>query len=472
MQKLFRHCGNLDKRCYEQYALSEEILMEHAAIGMERIIRERFAIGSSVLIAAGKGNNGADGIALSRLLHGDYAVRLYMPFGVKSEMAKLQLTRAETIGVNTIDTIDSIDTIDVTVDALLGSGIDGGLDSDFLDMIKKLNSLNGYKLACDIPTGISTDGQVLTDAFIADMTVTMGAYKEALYLDEAKDFVGQIVRTDLGLHSSLYENDSSAFVLEESDLSLPLRTKQSTHKGSFGHAAVFCGEKDGAGIIAGTAALRFGAGLVTLVIHEKITPPPYLMTSTIVPDSATALAIGMGLGKHFESEFLQKYVVQSSLPLVLDADSFYSKELLLVTEDKERKIILTPHPKEFVSLWKIVFGEEISVSDIQKNRLEFARKFSKRFPHTVLLLKGANMLIAQSEKLYINPLGTARLSKGGSGDVLSGLIAALLAQGYSALDAAVQGSLALTAAARRYSGADYAMTSTDLIDMTAHLDKS
>jgi hydroxyethylthiazole kinase-like uncharacterized protein yjeF len=307
-------------------------------------------------------------------------------------------------------------------------------------------------------------------AFHADVTLTMGAYKEALFLDGCKDVVGKVLRVDLGMSSHFYEGESQTCLLERSDLKLPSRKEQSTHKGSFGHAAVFCGEKEGAGIISGMAATTFGAGLTTLVIHEKITPPPYLMHSTVVPENASAMAIGMGLGCHFESEFLQKYVVKSHLPIVLDADSFYHEEILAVLAQKDREIVITPHPKEFVVLWKRLTGEQLTVTQVQAKRFEMVRKFNAKYPHVTILLKGANTLIMQEERLYINPLGCSKLSKGGSGDVLSGLIVALLAQGYTAIDAAIQASLALVIAAHQYEGSSYAMLSTDLIEEIGRLE--
>lgn len=218
------------------------------------------------------------------------------------------------------------------------------------------------------------------------------------------------------------------------------------------------------------ACATFGAGITTLVVHEKITPPPYLMHATVVPKNATALAIGMGLGCHFESEFLQKYVIDSHLPIVLDADSLYNNEILALLDQRDREIVITPHPKEFVVLWKILTGEQLSVTQVQAKRFDIVRIFNARYPHVTLLLKGANTLIMQEEQLYINPLGCSKLSKGGSGDVLSGLIVSLLAQGYTGVDAAVQASLALVLAAKNYNGASYAMLPTDLVSEVAKLE--
>jgi len=467
MHKVFKNCYDLDKNCYETYGLTEDILMEHAAAGMATHIRQNFAQGSStVLIVSGTGNNGADGTVLARQLHGEYEVRLHLPFGVKSPMAKIQLERAKKLGVHSADTLEDADII---VDALLGAGLNKLLDDKMIHIVQQLNSFNGYKLACDIPTGVSSEGH-MPIAFYADVTVTMGARKEALYLDENKDAVGAIVCVNLGVSSSMYEMPTQTYILEENDIKLPSRTEQNSHKGNFGHAAIFCGEKEGAGIIAGMASTSFGAGLTTLVVHEKVNPPPYLMHSTVVPENATAFAIGMGIGGHFESEFLQKYVLHSHLPIVLDADAFLSSELLSVLEQKDREIVITPHPKEFVIMWKILTGEERTVTEVQSKRFEMVRMFNAKYPYVTLLLKGANTLIMQEEQMYINPLGCAKLSKGGSGDVLSGLIVSLLAQGSTGVEAAIQGSLALVVAANNYSGATYAMLPTDIIDEVRKLE--
>lgn len=466
MQKVFENCYALDTKCYEQYGLTEDILMEHAAAGMANHIRSHFAKDSSVLIVAGKGNNGADGIVLARQLHGDYDVKLCVPFGVKSEMAIIQLERATLLGIKVLDVLSDAD---IVVDALFAAGLNKPLNESTVHVLHQLNAFKGYKIACDLPTGVGKYG-LMPMAFMADVTLTMGARKEALFLDENKDAVGQVFCIDLGVSALFYEGESHACLLEESDLKLPSRTRQNSHKGSFGHTAVFCGEKEGAGIISGMAAASFGAGLTTLVVHEKVSSPPYLMHSTVVPDNASALAIGMGLGCHFESEFLQKYVLKSHLPIVLDADSFYSKEILSVLEQKDREIVITPHPKEFVVLWKILTEEQLTVTEVQSKRFEIVRKFNAQYPHVTLLLKGANTLIMQEDRLYINPLGCSKLSKGGSGDVLSGLIVSLLAQGYTGIDAAIQASLALVIAANNYEGASYAMLATNIIDEIGKLE--
>ncbi|WP_292662673.1 NAD(P)H-hydrate epimerase, partial [Nitratifractor sp.] len=204
MQRLYRNCYAMDRKCYEEYGLTEDLLMEHAAEGMAQAIRERFAAGASILIAAGPGNNGADGITLARLLQGRYDVRLYLPLGAKSSMAKMQLERTRKVGVSESDAIGEAD---VVVDALFGAGLSRPLSEEIAQTVEAMNALEGFKLACDIPTGLDESGWPSPTAFRAELTVTMGALKEALYLDAAKEYVGEIRCVDLGVERSLYEEE-------------------------------------------------------------------------------------------------------------------------------------------------------------------------------------------------------------------------------------------------------------------------
>lgn len=461
MQKVFESCYKLDEKCYTKYNLTEDILMEHAASSMESFIRDNFALNSSILIVSGAGNNGADGVALARLLHKDYDVYLYLPFGAKSEMAKLQLNRAKLVGVKVTQ---SIKEADIVVDALFGAGLNRELNKKSIEIIEKLNSLQAYKIACDIPSGIDIKGNLLPIAFIADTTITMGALKSSLFSDIAKDFVGSIKVANLGVARELYEDDSSSFILEESDYNPPIRTKQNTHKGTFGHAAIFCGEKSGAAIISAMAATRFGAGLTTIIYHESVEVPPYIMKATTLPNNTTAIAIGMGLGNYFEDDILQKEVINTTIPIILDADALYKKELLEIVKQK-REVVITPHPKEFSWVLKLLDNITLSVEEIQKDRLNLAKEFSNRYPNVTLLLKGANPIIAKNSTIYINPLGSSVLAKGGSGDVLSGLIVSLLAQGYNSLNAAINGSLALALASKKFTKPNYYLIPTDIIEL-------
>ena len=449
MQKIFDEVGSLDARCYKEFGLSEDILMEHAANGMAAFIAHKFARESTVIVVCGSGNNGADGIACARLLHGEYDVGIYYAKEPKSAMAKLQASRAEAIGVKVLDELYNVD---VLVDALVGTGFNGEFNAQLSVLMDIMNDCDAYKIACDVPSGYK---------FFADTTLTMGALKKDMYLDAHKDALGEIKVLNLGVGRKIYENDSSWRLLEYSDMRLPIRKNADAHKGTFGHLAIASGSKAGASVLSALSALRFGAGLVTLVGYENKSIPYTIMYSHEIPSTTTALAIGMGLGDDFSDKELEKFL-DNEYPIVVDADMF---GMGIVKKFLERKnVVVTPHPKEFVHLLKELGLLNISVEVLQKNRFKYVEMFHNAYPHVTLLLKGANVIIADSGRYFVNTYGSVKLAKGGSGDVLSGLIGALLAQGYSPLDATMSASLAHTKLAQNYVGADFSLTPDDLID--------
>jgi hydroxyethylthiazole kinase-like uncharacterized protein yjeF len=234
MQKVFDEVNSLDQKCYTKYGLSEDILMEHAASSMLDLIEQKFDSNSKILIISGSGNNGADGIALARLLQGKFDVELYLASDVKSDMAKLQLQRAKKVDVKIISTIAQ-NSYDVVVDCLFGSGLNKELNSKYISIIEQMNNLLGYKISCDVPSGINALGQIMGAVFKADITVTMGSLKKSLFTDNVKDFVSDIIVANLGVQKELYEDETDCFLLQKSDLVLPFRTEQNKHKGSFGH---------------------------------------------------------------------------------------------------------------------------------------------------------------------------------------------------------------------------------------------
>jgi len=453
MQKLFEEVGSLDKRCYEEFGLTEDILMEHAADGMASYIRDNFAKNSKVIVVCGSGNNGADGIACARLLHGDFDVSIYYAKELKSTMAHLQQKRSDAIGVKETKEITASD---VLVDAVVGTGFSGEFNQELKELVQLMNSVKAFKIACDIPSS----------GFYADLTLTMGALKKFMFLDSAKEFVGKIEVLDLGLSREIYESETSWHLLDVEDLKLPTRALKNTHKGSFGHLACACGDKSGASILSSQAALRFGAGLVTLVGYEDEMIPHSIMYSHELPKNTTALAIGMGLGDEFSDKELGKFL-DNYLPLIADADIFHMPIVLEIL--KRKNVVLTPHAKEFAALLKRVSLADISVEELQKNRFKYVEIFTDAYPEVTLLLKGANVIIAKNREFFINPHGTSALAKGGSGDVLSGLIGALLAQGYETLEAAKNASLAHTSLAQSYKGADFSLTPDDLIVQIGNL---
>ncbi|MBQ7747269.1 MAG: NAD(P)H-hydrate dehydratase [Spirochaetia bacterium] len=294
-------------------------------------------------------------------------------------------------------------------------------------------------------------------------TVIDHPIEERYLSDSMKDQLGEI-----SCSRPEYYVNGNLRLLQESDLRLPIRVVQNVNKGSFGHVSVVMGEKPGAGIIAASAAFAFGAGLVTLVCPGRPVCCPYeLMDSPVPPAATNALALGMGLGVP-SAVVLAWLDAHPDVACVFDADILKYKgikELIL----RRKKVVLTPHPKEFATLLGLCGLGEYDVPYIAGHRFELVRRFCATFPQAVLLLKGANCLIAQGVKVSVNTLGSSCLAKGGSGDVLAGLVAALLAQGYGAYDAAVSGSLAHALASRRVK-CSYGMTPFELIEHVKELE--
>jgi hydroxyethylthiazole kinase-like uncharacterized protein yjeF len=472
MEKVFTQVSHLDRRCYQSFGLSEDLLMEHAAMAIVSHIKQVFPSGSNILILCGPGNNGADGIALARLLAQYYQVELSLPFGAQSPMAKQQLLLINNLSLALERQLEHHDVI---VDCLFGSGLSRPLNKKATTLIEQLNQRPGYKISCDIPSGLDASGQPSPIAFHSDITITMGGLKTSLFSDCAKDYVGTIVTADLGLPRDIYQDETNCHLLEVTDLKLPLRQQHNSHKGSFGHLAVIAGDKSGAAILASLAAFNFGCGLVSLISQQHGAPaqlPPHIMHHQQLPSNLSAVAIGMGLNRdywHSNPDQLNE-LMNSNIAKVIDADLFYWPELSKLFN---QPLVLTPHPKEFCALLKLTNIADISVDKLQQDRFNYVRRFSSQYPKVVLLLKGCNTLIAQGDNIYINSLGSAILSKGGSGDVLAGLIAALLTQGYQPLDAAISGSLAHAIAGQQCQSQvginDYALIPQDLIEQIKHL---
>ncbi len=463
MQNLFTEVASLDQRCYNDFGLTEDILMEHAADGMSDFIHNQYDARERICIVCGAGNNGADGIALARILHRDYDVSLYLSLGARSSMAKLQRQRAEAVGVRFVDELQECD---ILVDALFGSGFSRSFDEETRELLEAMNNLNADKIACDMPSGLRLDGSMEEESFVADVTLTMGALKRGMFSDAAKEITGSIYVIDLGVSRKVYEHNTGWRLLDETDLRLPHRYAHDSHKGTYGHLSVVCGEKQGAAVMAGSAALRFGAGLVTLISNESEQLPYELMQSHLLPGTTSAIALGMGLGTEFSNEELLA-LLDNELPLLLDADIFAHP--LITTLITRKHLVLTPHPKEFTTLLRVCDLADIDVHTLQQNRFHYVELFCRAYPNATLLLKGANVIIAQCESFYVNPHGTNILAKGGSGDVLGGLVASLMAQGHTTLQSAIQGSLAHTAAAAAVETNSYALTPLDLIEAVTTL---
>lgn len=458
MKNLYLDTRVLDERAGEKFGLSEELLMENAAAGIANFIRKKFKKGKRVLGVCGAGNNGADVLCALRMLEGEYECEFIIASQNLKPLAAKQLKRAKIASVReSKDVENSLNSAKCVIDGLFGSGLNRALDQNLVGLISKINASPAYIIACDVPSGLSSDGKVLGACVKADTTITMGARKLALYSDAAKDYVGKIKVATLGVSSQNYECESDYHLLEKSDLMLPNRKNQCVNKGDFGHAFIISGEHVGASKLCAKAAFAFGAGLVSVIGEQGLNLPTHIMQASKISEKMNAGALGMGLGK----KGIEELEVQNlkGKKLVLDADIFYSQKVLDLLDEN---CVLTPHPKEFCSLLKICKIADIDVQTLQKNRYAYARAWSEKFS-AVLVLKGANTIIAKEGQIYVMPYGKSALAKGGSGDVLSGLVLALLAQGYEPLRAAISATLAHALSIRNFDKNSYALEPTDII---------
>jgi hydroxyethylthiazole kinase-like uncharacterized protein yjeF len=458
MLAVYKSLDDHDLAATSRYGISTEILMENAARGVYEFLKENSLIGKKTLIVTGGGNNGADGLALARMIPN---VAVFAAMEPKSELCKAQFERAKKLDVAFVDRCEGYEVI---VDTILGSGATKELGGELKELVEHLNSQKAIKVAVDIPSGVRYKMQKDDTAFAADFTVTLGAYKESLYGDYAKEFVGGVLLKELGLPAQKYTQGfaHSSYLLEKSDLKTPIRNKKNCNKGDFGHLCIVGGEMIGASVIAAKTALRLGVGLVSVTARDNLLLEPQIMVSNSMPKGANTLLIGQGLGNAFdESEILG--LVRTAKNCVCDADIF-KKECLKDILEIEQDTVLTPHPKEFCSLLKIVMDIDVSIEELQQDRFGFAALFCEKYKNKTLVLKGANTLIAKNGEIFIMPYGSQVLAKGGSGDALAGAIAALLAQGYAPLEAAKNGSLAIALSAAGYEGANYSMNIDDLID--------
>ncbi|GAA7118766.1 NAD(P)H-hydrate dehydratase [Helicobacter pylori] len=464
MLSVYEKVNALDKRAIEELFLSEDILMENAAMALERAVLQNASLGAKVIILCGSGDNGGDGYALARRLVGRFKTLVFEMKPAKSPMCQLQKERAKKVGVVIKAWEEKNEDLecDVLIDCVVGSNFKGELEP-FLNF-ESLSQKARFKIACDIPSGIDSKGRVDKRAFKAHMTISMGAIKSCLLSDRAKDYIGELKVGHLGVFNQIYEIPTDTFLLEKSDLKLPLRDKKNAHKGDYGHAHVLLGKHSGAGLLSALSALSFGSGVVSVQALEcEITSsnkPLELVFCENFPNPLSAFALGMGL-ENFPKDF-NKWLELA--PCVLDAGVFYHKEVL---QALEKEVVLTPHPKEFLSLLKLV-GINISMLELLDNKLEIARDFSQKYPKVVLLLKGANTLIAHQGRVFINILGSVALAKAGSGDVLAGLILSLLSQNHTPLDATINASLAHAIASLEFKN-NYALTPLDLIEKIKRL---
>ncbi len=351
--------------------------------------------------------------------------------------------------------------IKLIVDAIFGTGLDSEVQGIYRDVIELINSLNLIRVSVDIPSGLSGDkGVPLGICVHAHLTVTFGLPKMGLLTYPGRQFVGILEIVDIGFPKEFIEEiEPSGYLLDEEFIRSILKPREkNTHKGTFGHLLAICGSigKTGAACLTALGGIRSGAGLVTIAVPESIagfvdsrvleslTFPLKDKDGFISMDiptiekallDKTAVAIGPGIGVSDDTVELVSYIVENSkIPVVIDADGINSlSKNLDVLKRKKAPIILTPHPGEIARLISS------TPQEVQKNRLEVAVEFAKKFG-VYVVLKGAGTIISTPEgRVYFNQTGNPGMASGGMGDVLTGLIGGFLAQGYEPWKSASSG---------------------------------
>lgn len=495
-----RQMQEIDRITIEEVGISSEVLMERAAYSVLQEIKDKCSSASEVLVLAGHGNNGGDGVALTRmLLEADYAVTLCVigngnsSEGFQKQMDILMQEQPYEEGLTLVEVREERDfsdiskqTFDVIVDSIFGIGLTRELKSPYREIIDMANAMSGLKLALDIPSGLhSLNGAVLGIAFIADVTVTFGFLKQGMLLGEGPKYCGDVKVKQVGFSKKAIASvNPQTYTMAEEDLkNLPKRYVLS-NKGSYGKVVVFAGAKDmaGAAYFACGAAYRMGAGLVKLYSHPDNIPVvstklPELLTAP-VPDDVTkediknivaeanafgsVIVIGPGLGKSDGAKMLVETVLtEATVPVVIDADGLnVLSEHMEWLDQKQTSVIITPHVKEMERLC----GK--TVAEIKTNTLEIAQAFAKQH-EVICVLKDARSVVTDgTDSVYINEVGNNGMSTGGTGDVLAGIIGALVASGMAPKWAADYGVLLHGTAGNRARDilGERAMLASDLLE--------
>jgi NAD(P)H-hydrate epimerase len=466
----------MDRRAMVEFGIPGLELMENAGrCCVEEIIRQfGHREEKRVLILAGKGNNGGDGHVIARLLlregwrvtllvlaerkqiTGDAAVNLEL---LPHDLPRFR-TRSEEL--STLHAVDFRQT-DLIVDAMLGTGLSNDLGGVYCEAVQLINGSGKPVVAVDIPSGVhGSSGRILGSAVRADLTVTFACPKVGHVLYPGAEMTGRLLVRDIGIPPAILEQAPGFQYLDEESMAPLLRRRdRQGHKGNYGHCLFIAGStgKSGAAALCANSAVRAGSGLVTLGVPERLNPILEVKTTEAMtvplPDSGDGhlaesafaeivrllegrdvLAIGPGIDRRPETVALVRSLAETvEIPLVIDADGLnaLATDMTVLKWKRTSAMVLTPHPGEMARMLDAPLPPE------QADRIQLCREFATN--HDVyLVLKGARTIIASPDgSVAINGSGNPGMASGGMGDVLTGIIASLIGQGYEVRDACCLG---------------------------------
>ncbi|MEY8716487.1 NAD(P)H-hydrate dehydratase, partial [Francisella philomiragia] len=433
----------------EEYAISQGLnLIENASDEIVKLICNKFDKQSKVLVIAGSGNNGSDGIAAAiKLFNLGYDVDVYrvFPKGNQDNQNYYQ----EFLKLETpLDKLPDINNYDVVIDGIFGIGLDRDLQGYILELVKVINQNSKYTLAIDVPSGLGAfNAKVYGKAIQANETITFLADKQGLHTGDGLDYAGQVTVKELidNQNINITQSEYQVYKNDIQDINLDniLRKKKNTNKGTYGNLAIIGGNvgMNGALQLAGKSSLYSGCGKVSMIsldkdfradmsIPELMTKPLEIISKNLAIFSA--LVVGVGFDTTGDSQQVLQLIIDNlTQPAIFDADALniistnqQIREKFIQLENK----IITPHPAEAARLLGC------TTKEVQDDRFVAVRALAKKYNSTVVL-KGAGSLICKSDEIYINATGNQGMAVAGQGDVLSGIIGAFLAQGLDTLSA-------------------------------------
>lgn len=468
-----------DRAAIEEYGMPSLVLMENSGREISKVCLKWLAKQGKkrVLVLSGLGNNGGDGLVAARyLMNAGIAVEVLV-LGNETGFSRDAMSEYRILckmGFQCrffdenckADYEDIFEKCDLVLDAMYGTGFHGKLPENAAFLVQCAEEAKVPVFAVDIPSGVGADNGIVEGSAIKALkTITLVLPKPGLFLGQGEKCAGEVITRKIGMPEILLERpDCYLNMLTETEI-LPLlkQREKDGHKGTYGHVALIGGSGDMLGAIrmAGKSALRAGCGCATVILPKSLQAPFQTAEMELMNHAVSenynhqfaetaadeiidyinndtrknACVLGPGLGRYDEAgAFVKKILVSVKRPFLLDADG-----LMAIADDPgflretEGDIILTPHPGEMSAL------TGLSIAEIEKNRIEIARKYAREWQVT-LVLKGHHSLIAtKNGEIWMNFSGNPGMATGGSGDVLSGLIGGLLAQGYSTEDAAKAG---------------------------------
>ncbi|WP_368489635.1 NAD(P)H-hydrate dehydratase [Clostridium sp. BJN0013] len=448
----------IDSYAINQLKIPGIVLMENAALKVIKNID--LANCNSFCVICTRGNNGGDGFAVARHLYNlNKKIQVFL-VGKEDGMSgdcKVNYTILKNLGLNIykLNSQEEMGTLkkciqksDVTIDALFGTGISREIVGIQNSVISLINENSKYTISIDIPSGLNGDtGKVLGNCVRADITVTFQLYKKGFLKYGSNEFTGEILVEDIGIPEAAIEKFSLNYFIIDKDFinKILKRRNKFAHKGDYGRVFIIAGSVGftGAAYICTEAAIKSGAGLVTLGCYDSVRS---ILSSKLIEgmtvdlnettnlektiEKSDVIAIGPGMGINNDTfNLVEKIIKNFTKTVVIDADGInVLSENLHILEDKKCSIILTPHLGEMSRI------TGLNMEYIRENRIEVAKKFAKE-KNVILLLKGYNTIVTDGNRVAVNSTGNSSMASGGMGDCLTGIIASFIAQGYEPFEA-------------------------------------